>query len=46
MIHFMHRTHEDSPINLGKNQVFFFNESESPQWPKPKMFGEKGENMG
>ena len=36
-------THADSPIDLEKIQVFFFNERESPQWPEPKMFGKKEE---
>ena len=39
------RTHEDSPIDLGKSQVFFFNDHKSPQWPEPKMFG-KGRKYG
>ena len=38
-------THEDSPIDLEKSQVFFFNDHKSPQWPEPKMFGKKEENM-
>ena len=33
-------THEDSPIDLGKRQVFFINDHEFPQWPEPKMFGD------
>ena len=38
-------TYEDSPIHIGKRQVFFFNDNEYPQWPEPKMFGKKGKNM-
>ena len=34
-------THDDSPIDLGKRQVFLFNENEYPQWPEPKMFGRR-----
>ena len=36
-------THEDSPIDIGRSQVFFFNDHESPQWTEPKIYGEKGE---
>ena len=43
---FILETHEDSPIDLGMIQVFFFNDLDSPQWLEPKMFGRKGENMG
>lgn len=38
-------THEDSPMVLGKEQVLFINDHESPQWSEPKMFGKRGENM-
>ena len=37
------RIHEDSTIDFGKVQVFFSNDHESPQWPKPKRFGKMGE---
>ena len=40
------RTHEESPVDLGKIQVFLSNSHESPQWAEPKIFGEKGENIG
>ncbi len=39
-------THEHSPIELGKRQVFFFNGHDSPQWPEPKIFWKKGKNIG
>ena len=39
-------THEDSPLFLGKIQVFFFHDHKSLQWPEPKMFGGKRRNMG
>ena len=42
----IHGTHEDSPIDLGKSQVFFFNDHKSPQWPEPKMYWGKGRKYG
>ena len=39
-------TDDDSPIDLEKRQDFFLNDHESSQWTKPKMFWQKGENMG
>ena len=40
------KTYDDSPIDLGKSQLFFFNNHESPQWPEPKMFWEKRMKYG
>ena len=37
--------YEDSPIDIGKIQVFFFNDQEYPQWLEPKIFGKKGERV-
>ena len=40
------RTHENSPIDLGKIQVFFSNDHESAQWPERIMFWEKWRKYG
>ena len=45
MSDFILRTHEDSPVELGKSQVFFFNDHKSTELPEPKMLDKKWENM-
>ena len=46
IIGFILGTHEVSPIDLRRRQVFLLSDHESPQYPGPKIFGETRENMG